>query len=144
MFAIKKTSGDDASEHGSVSLFLSVTAVGVFMMIGLAYDGSGKMRTALETSHVAQEAARAGTQELDARVILGEELTMDPARATDAINRFVRDTHSGARVSNIRFMDGNRRVRVELTNDYDPVFLNSIGIGRMRVSGSAEAAPVRN
>jgi hypothetical protein len=77
-------------DHGRVSLFLAAALAGVLIIIGLAYDGAGRLRTMQRAQNLAAEAARTGGQSIDlAAAIAGETPSIDEGQAQTAVGNYL-------------------------------------------------------
>ncbi|CAM5676078.1 hypothetical protein SANTM175S_09011 [Streptomyces antimycoticus] len=75
-------------DDGSVSLLLVGAALMGFLVIGLVVDGGGAMSAQSRADYAAQEAARAGGQQIDpAQAIPGQAIIVDPGAARAAGTR---------------------------------------------------------
>ena len=130
-----------AIERGSVTVFVSIAAVGLLAMIGLIVDGGTKVRALQQADRVAAEAARAAGQAIDVpAAIVGDQPTVQPAAAAAAAAAFLDSAGVNGSVS---VLDGGRRIAVATTVHADTVFLGLIGIDHVNATGRAEAQLVR-
>ena len=84
MIRIGRRLGSDR-EAGSVTLFFVVAALALFAMVGLVVDGGTKIRAAQQADGLAEEAARAGGQQIAVpAAVRGNRITADPR---DAVQR---------------------------------------------------------
>jgi hypothetical protein len=128
-------------DAGRVSLMLAVALGGLLMIIGLTYDGAGRLQAAQRAANVAAEAARAGGQAIDlASAIAGGEKVLDEAAATQAVDSYVSDVE-GAELVSVSFDEpGEQDITVVVTVDYDTVFLDLFGFAdTIEVTGTATA-----
>jgi Flp pilus assembly protein TadG len=124
-------------DRGSVSLLFVVVAVGLLACVGLVVDGGGKARAAAEVDDVARAAARAGVQAINATgVLAGNEPRTNPTRAAAAARTYLETSGTTGAVT---VAPGGRQLTVNTRDTYTPVFLTAIGLGPMRVTGSATA-----
>jgi len=143
---ITKQSGDLASacandgtegEKGSLTLFVAVIATALLAVIGLAYDGAGKVQATQQADLAAAEAARAAGQKLNVGTAASEGgrfSPMDPAAAAAAANRYL----AAAGLNGSASVTGET-VTVTTTVQWTPVLLTMIGIGPQAVEGHATA-----
>lgn len=128
-------------ERGSVTLFVVIAVLALFLMTGLVVDGGAKLRAAQRASAVAEEAARAGGQAVSApSAIRGQRLAVDPRRAEAAAQSYLAD--SGA-TGTVHIVNAGDTLVVNVTTQHQPVFLGAIGISSMTVRGQASARLVR-
>jgi hypothetical protein len=85
-------------EEGAVSLFVAVIALALLMAAGLAIDGGRKLAALREASHLADNAARAGSQAVDPGSLRGEaQPVLDPGAASAAAHAYLAGVgHSGS------------------------------------------------
>lgn len=128
-------------DEGRVSLFLAVCLAGVLMIIGLAFDGAGQLRTMHRANNLAAEAARTGGQAIDrAQAINGGKKEIDEAAATAAVRNYL--AAAGVTDYSVRFpvVDGEKRITVRLTITYDRHLLGLFNLSdSVTVSGEATA-----
>jgi Flp pilus assembly protein TadG len=128
--------GDQA---GSVSLFLVVAVLAVFIAVGLVVDGGQKLRAAQRADDTAAEAARAAVQSVQpASTVRGEAPRVDATAAIYAAQQYLRRAGITGTVSVI-----GDRVRVTTSSSFSPAFLSLIGLGTQTVAGRAEARLAR-
>src|SRR5512139_2706806 len=77
------------SDSGSVTPMVIIMAVGIFMVIGMAWDGGGQFDADQRATLLAQEAARAGAQAVDVNAYLETGVAqIDPTRAASYVTAF--------------------------------------------------------
>ncbi|NYH54498.1 Flp pilus assembly protein TadG [Nocardiopsis arvandica] len=78
-------------DKGQASAFVAVMASALLLCLGLVTDGGGVLRARNEAATLAQEAARAGAQQLDwAAYREGtDEVALDPSAASAAAHSFL-------------------------------------------------------
>ena len=93
-----KTTEARRSERGSVSVLIAVLGVAFLMIAGLAVDGGRKLGALSEARDLADNAARAGAQQVDTDLYRSTgTITLDAVAATQAANAYLAATgHSGA------------------------------------------------
>ncbi|TMZ46731.1 hypothetical protein EMG21_32170 [Klebsiella pneumoniae] len=104
------------------------------LCLGLVYDGGQVLRTKDRATVLAQEAARAGAQQIDwAAYREGEGATLDPLAAGRAARAFLADTGTGGTVS----VSGETvTVTCSLSHDF-----TLLPLGSVTVDGTASARP---
>jgi Flp pilus assembly protein TadG len=128
-------------DEGSVTVFCTIAAVGLLVLLGLVVDGGSKVRALQRADRLAAEAARAAGQAIDIpSAIEGDHPTAHPATATAAGQAYLRANQVHG---SIRIVDGGRRIHVETTDHADTIFLGLIGVHTLTVHGQAEAVLVR-
>lgn len=129
-------------DAGRVSLFLAVALVGVLAVIGLAYDGAGRLRTMQRADNLAAEAARAGGQAIDlGELLAGGTTVLNEDTAEVAIREYLAGV-DGATFQDVRFdlADDNSTLTVNIELNYDTVFLDLFGFAdTIEVPGTATA-----
>ncbi len=107
---------DVGRDEGAVSLLFVIVAIAVVSAIALVVDGGRRLGALTEAQDLADNAARAGAQAVDAQVFrdTGEpEIDEPQARANIAAFMASIDTSSEAAVSSIEVVGSN--VTVEIT-----------------------------
>ena len=128
-----------ADQAGSVSLFLVVAVLAVFIAVGLVVDGGQKLRATQRADDTAAEAARAAVQSVQpASTVRGEAPRVDATAAIFAAQQYLRR----AGVTGTVIVIGDR-VRVTTSSSFSPAFLSLIGLGTQTVAGRAEARLAR-
>lgn len=79
-----------ADDRGSVSIAGAIFGLGIFTLIGLVLMQGQSLGSLSRTREAADNAARAGAQQIDTDHLLGTgEVRLDPISATQAANQFV-------------------------------------------------------
>lgn len=129
-------------ERGAaVTVWTVLLATALTLIIGLAVDLSGQVNKTRQASDVAAQAARTAGQQLDADTYAstGGDVEVAAARAKAAAIAYAEASGMNATA---RIESGTDLV-VEVTTDYEPVFLSAFGIGTQQVSASARARVVK-
>jgi Flp pilus assembly protein TadG len=129
----RRRSGD---ERGSASVWMVLIASGIFLaVLGLVYDGGQVLNERAHAKQVAEQAARAGVDQLGA-LRNGQDL-VDPVAATVRAQQILKQAGWTGTVT----VNGNQ-VTVEVTGEYSTIFLPIVGISHLRIDqiGSAQAA----
>ncbi len=131
-----------ASESGRVSLFLAVAMTGVLVIISLAYDGAGQLRSLQRADNLAAEAARSGGQMIDrTRAIEGGPKEIDEVSARNAVASYLRAA-GGVTGQDVSFpvVNGEKQIRVRVRITYRRGLLGLFGLGNsVTVTGEATA-----
>ncbi len=128
-------------DRGSVTLFLSMTVVGLLVLIGLVVDGGAKVRAIQHADSLAADAARTGGQAINKpNAITGDTPILDNRAATRAATAYL-TTHGATGTATVA--DGGRTLQVTVTSTAPTVFLGLIGITQITVQGHATATLVR-
>jgi Flp pilus assembly protein TadG len=131
--------GRVGADRGSVSLFLVVAVLALFVAVGLVVDGGQKLRATQRADDAAAEAARAAVQSVQpGTTVRGQAPQVDPAAAVRAAQAYL----SAAGVSGTATAAGDR-VQVTTSSSFTPAFLSLIGLGTQTVTGRAEARLAR-
>jgi hypothetical protein len=129
-------------ESGRVSLFLAAALAGVLVIIALAYDTAGQLRSVRRADDLAAEAARSGGQVIDrARAIEGGPKEIDEAGARVAVADYLRAA-GGVRDHTVDFpvVDGEKQIQVRVRISYRRDLLGLFGFGNtVTVTGEATA-----
>ncbi|MEV4535360.1 hypothetical protein AB0J82_16155 [Asanoa sp. NPDC049518] len=123
------------ADRGRVSVFIAVALVGVLIVIGLTFDGIGRIRAYQRAANIAAEAARAGGQAIDvADAIAGAPAAVDPAAARAAALAFIDNLDDPTVVDRTVALgeddDGNEStqfLQVTVTISYDAAMLDFFG-----------------
>ncbi|WP_028653445.1 Tad domain-containing protein [Nocardioides halotolerans] len=127
-------------ERGSITVWLSLSSFVMMFMVGLAVDLGGQVHAHERAHDLAAQAARAGGEEVEgSAAIQGRELTINPAAARAAAERYL----DAAGVSGTVEITNGDTITVTVHDSYDPQFLGLIGIQRLDVSGTATARLIR-
>jgi Flp pilus assembly protein TadG len=127
-------------ERGSITVWLSLSSFVMMFMVGLAVDLGGQVQAHERAHDLAAQAARAGGEEVEgSAAIQGRELTISPAAARAAAERYL----DAAGVSGTVEITNGDTITVTVHDSYDPQFLGLIGIQHLDVSGTATARLIR-
>lgn len=130
-----------SDDRGSITLFMSLTVVGLLVLIGLVVDGGTKVRAIQHADALAADAARTGGQAIAVHeAITGNAPTLDGRAATRAATAYL--TAHGV-TGTAAITDGGRTLTVTVTSSTRTTFLGLIGITRITVQGHATATLVR-
>jgi Flp pilus assembly protein TadG len=129
---------DRGSEEGSISAFVVLLLIAIFVLMGLVVDGGSAISAHQAATDEAEQAARAGAGALSLDALRDGSVQIDQAEAIDAAEQFtVAAGHPGvATVSS-----GTVNVTVEYQIHTD--ILGIIGIDSLPVSASASAVDVQ-
>lgn len=126
-------------ERGSVSVWLALAAVALVLCVGIAVDLGGQVHAQQRARGIAAQAARtAGEEVAAAQAIRGQTPTVDVAAAKRAAQAYL--AQAGV-TGTVTIRSGN--VDVTVTDTYAPMFLSSIGVGTLTVTGHSSARLVR-
>jgi hypothetical protein len=127
------------SDRGRVSVFLAVGIGAVLVVIGLTYDGAGRLRAYHRADSLAAEAARAGGQAIDvAGAIGGGAKVVSAQDAVAAAQGFITKLDEPGVTATVTADDGATEVEVVVTITYDTVMLDLFGFAdTYQVTGEA-------
>ena len=128
-----------SDERGSATIWMALTVVAFMLIVGLAVDLGGRLHAVQAVNDIAAEAARTGAQHpTTGQTMRGQTPTLEPAQATTAALAHIHATgHTGTATVQAGTL------HVSVTGTYAPVFLTSIGIGPLTVTGTGQARLVR-
>lgn len=129
-------------ERGAaVTVWTILIATALTMIVGLAVDLSGRVNAQRLAGDVAAQAARTAGQQLDADVYTstGGDVEVAAARAKAAAIAYAK---ASGMTATARIESGTDLV-VEVSADYEPVFLSAIGIGTQHVTAIARVRVVK-
>jgi hypothetical protein len=121
-----------------VTAFLVPLAAAVVMFAGLVVDGGLALAAKVEAIGVAQEAARAGAQEVDLAAFRDTgTVRLLPDQAAAAARRHLDQVGAAGTVTVV-----GDTVEVTVTADYDTQLLGVLGLRTLAVTGTGSAHPV--
>ncbi|WP_240777191.1 flp pilus-assembly TadE/G-like family protein [Nonomuraea basaltis] len=131
-----------AGERGSMSVFTVLFSVVVFLLAGLLVDGGSAINARLRAADVAEQAARAGADQIDVdhlrttgqTRLLGEDQVC--ARADEIVA-----AQGGDDVTSGECTVGQEQVTVTVSVRWEAFFLSAIGFPGSEMNGEATAAP---
>jgi TadE-like protein len=127
-------------ERGSVTVWLALAAAAMILCVGIAVDLGGQVNAQQQARDVAAQAARiAGEQVNAAPAIRGQTPQVDPVAAKAAADAYLQQ----AGVSGTVTVQGGTTLVVTVTGNYQPIFLSTLGIGPLQVTGTSTARLVR-
>ncbi|MGW6859180.1 pilus assembly protein TadG-related protein [Streptomyces xanthophaeus] len=125
------------SDRGGIAVYTAIVTVALLGIIGLAIDGSGKLRATERADAVAMEAARAAGQAIDpAAAVTGTAVRVDPAAAQAAAHAYL--ARAGTQGSATLSAD-RTQLTVTVHGTYATKFLAIAGIGSMDITGHGSA-----
>lgn len=124
-------------EHGRVTAFVVIIATACLLFAGLVLDGGLALAAKTRTIGQAQEAARAGAQELDLTAYRnGSPARLNPSAARATAERYLASIGVTGTVSATGDV-----VRVHVDGHQRTQLLNAVGITDITVSGDGQAHP---
>ncbi len=125
------------SERGSTSILVAALGLALLMATGLAVDGGRKLGALSEARNIADNAARAGAQMVDANEYRSTGVpNLDPAAATQRASAFLAEQGYSGVVS----VSGST-VTVTVTISIDPTFIPGQISASATESATATAGP---
>lgn len=125
-------------ERGAFTPWFLVMVVPMMLMAGLVFDGGQVLSARREALDVAQNAARAGAQAIDASQIRQGNVAIDPGLVDAAAQDYLAANGFTGTVT----VTGTE-VTVVVTQDVDMALLGAIGVQEKTVTGIATARIVR-
>ncbi|MEV0233302.1 flp pilus-assembly TadE/G-like family protein [Nonomuraea sp. NPDC050786] len=130
------------NERGSMSVFTVLFSVVVFLLAGLLVDGGAAINARLRAADVAEQAARAGADQIDVdhlratgqTRLLGEDQVC--ARADEIVA-----AQGGDDVTRGQCTVGQAQVTVTVSVKWQAFFLGAIGFPGSEMTAQAVAAP---
>jgi hypothetical protein len=124
-------------ERGRVTAFVVVFVTAVLLFAGLVLDGGLALAAKVRAMGEAQEAARAGAQEIDLVAYRADgTVRLLPQQASAAAQRYLAAAgHTGA------VSIAGTTISVSVTVSQPTQLLGLIGIGSITVTGSGQAQP---
>ncbi|MBQ0926685.1 pilus assembly protein TadG-related protein [Saccharopolyspora endophytica] len=124
-------------EHGRVTAFVVVITTACLLFAGLVLDGGLALAAKTQAIGHAQQAARAGAQELDlAAYRAGGQPQLEPGKAQTAARRYL-----GAVGATGTVTADATTVRVHVDAQQRTQILGLIGLGEIPVSAEGQARP---
>ena len=129
------------AEAGQALVWVAVMLPLFLSVIGLSIDAGTIFDARRELQNVADSAARAGAMQIDEntyRASSGSTVVIDPAAARRAAAQYVQSQGAGFSAA----IDvAPQRVVVQVSRSVPTSFLRLVGIGTVRISATAPAAP---
>ncbi|MDF5751262.1 pilus assembly protein TadG-related protein [Spongiactinospora sp. TRM90649] len=131
-------------ERGSMSIFVVVFSVVVFLLAGLLVDGGAAINARLRANDVAEQAARAAADVIDQEHLreTGEARLLDEGPVCEQADEIV-DAHEDDAMERTRCEVGNGQteVTVGVSVRWEAFFLAALGFAGTEMEGSATAGP---
>ncbi|MFE5841980.1 TadE/TadG family type IV pilus assembly protein [Streptomyces niveus] len=124
-------------ERGAMELFYTGIALLGFLVVGLVVDLGAALNTSSHADYLAQEAARAGAQQIDpAQAITGEAIVVDPDAARRAALAYLTAENVEGEVT---VAEDGQSLSVTVRDTHRPLFSSLIGVGDLPVTGHGSA-----
>ncbi len=127
-------------EDGVFTPWFVVLVVPMMMMAGLVFDGGHVLAERREALDLAQNAALAGSQAIDATAVRQGNPAISPEHARTAATAYLA---AAGFTGTIEVTVTATEVTVVVTQDVEMQLLNAIGVGDKTVTGTATARIVR-
>lgn len=124
-------------DRGAMELFYAGIALMGFLVVGLVIDLGAALNTSSHADYLAQEAARAGAQQIDpAQAITGEAIVVDPDAARSAALAYLNTENVNGDVT---IAEDGQSLTVTVHDAHRPLFSSLIGVGDLPVTGHGSA-----
>lgn len=124
-------------DRGGLELFYAGVVVIAFLLIGLVIDGGLALDRMSNADYVAQQAARAGAQQVDpAQAITGEAIVIDPGAAQAAAHSYLAAEGIDG---DVQVSGDGLNLSVTVHDTHHPIFVSLLGIGEMSITGHGES-----
>ncbi|MEV6461510.1 pilus assembly protein TadG-related protein [Streptomyces albidoflavus] len=124
-------------DRGGLELFYAGVVVIAFLLIGLVIDGGLALDRMSNADYVAQQAARAGAQQVDpAQAITGEAIVIDPGAAQAAARSYLAAEGIDG---DVQVSGDGLNLSVTVHDTHHPIFVSLLGIGEMSITGHGES-----
>ncbi|MEW9527026.1 pilus assembly protein TadG-related protein [Microbispora sp. NPDC049125] len=133
-----------AAERGSMSVFVVIFSVTVFLLAGLLVDGGAAMNARLKAADIAEQAARAAADQIDTeRLRSTGEVRLQAGNAVCGRAEEIVAAHDvdGVRMTDCAPGDAGADVTVGVSVHWDALFLSVLGFSGSDMKAAATAAP---
>ncbi|MBD8058725.1 pilus assembly protein [Cellulomonas sp. JH27-2] len=128
----------EQNDRGTISVFVIGLAVALLILAGLVVDGGRAINARAAANDDAEQAARAGANQIDDAVLRSSgRVVINQDAARTAARRFL--TVKGYPAGDIQVSFPAEGVRVQVGGDVDTTLLSLISINTFHVTGSATA-----
>ncbi|MCF6468036.1 hypothetical protein FAF44_06415 [Nonomuraea sp. MG754425] len=126
-----------------MSVFTVLFSVVVFLLAGLLVDGGSAINARLRAADVAEQAARAGADELDVDHLreTGEARLLGEAQVCSRADEIVAAQGDDVASGECAVGQGQAQVTVTVSVRWEAFFLSAIGFSGSEMTGEASAAP---
>jgi hypothetical protein len=121
-------------ERGSLTVFVSVFCLALFVLIGLVVDSGRAISARSAAMSEAEQAARVGAGQISVDALRVGQVEVDPAGAIRAATEYLASIGQAGSTSVV-----GQTVTVHITSEESTVILGIIGIRRIEISVSASA-----
>jgi ABC-type branched-subunit amino acid transport system substrate-binding protein len=125
-------------DRGSATAWAIGVVLVVALLSGAVLDGGNAMAARVQALDVAQQAARAGANQLDLAVLRADGLVrLDPGAAQAAAQRFLRQAGAAGTATATA-----TQVSVTVTRAQPTLLLQAVGVASISMTATATAVPV--
>jgi Flp pilus assembly protein TadG len=129
-----------AGDHGAATIFVVTFSIMLLVLAGLVVDGGLALNARQRVADDVEQAARAGSQQLDVAALRGEGVVrIDTTASKTAAVGFL--LARGYPASGIRVSAGPQQVTIRATIQQPTALLSLIFIDRFTVTASGRARP---
>lgn len=123
-------------DEGTLTLFTAIVAIALLAVVAFVVDAGEKLQAGQQARSLAQEAARAGADEVNtSAAYAGGPLTVSPAQAVAAAEQYLSQSgHTGTVI-----VTGNTTVQVTVTVTDPAAFTAILGISTVSATETATA-----
>lgn len=128
-------------ERGSVSVWAVLIVAAFTLVVGISVDLVGQVAAKQRATDIAAQAARIAGQQADTNTLMGGgRITVNPQQARRAALDYI----AGADMTGTATIEaGGTQLVITTTATYRPIFLTTVGIGPLAVTGTATARLIR-
>ena len=129
-------------ERGSVSVWAVLMVTAFTLIVGISVDLVGQITAKQRATDVAAQAARVAGEQTDTNTLMAGSgtVTVHPQHARQAALAYI----AGADMTGTVTLEaGGTKLMITTTATYRPLFLTSIGIGPLTVTGTSTARLIR-
>jgi Flp pilus assembly protein TadG len=129
-------------ERGSISVWGVLIVTAFTLVVGISVDLVGQIAAKERAADIAAQASRVAGEQADANTLMAGTgtVTVSPQRARQAALAYI----AGAGMSGtVTIEAGGTQLAITTTATYRPIFLTSIGIGPLTVTGTSTARLIR-
>jgi Flp pilus assembly protein TadG len=125
---------DSSGDRGSLTVFVAVFCVTLFVLIGLVVDTGRAISARSVAMSEAQQAARAGAGQVSVGALRSGQIEVDPVGAVNASEKYLESVGQTGWASVV-----GATVTVHVETEEPTVILGIVGINHIRISVSASA-----
>ena len=129
-------------ERGSVSIWAVLIVAAFTLVVGISVDLVGQVAAKQRAADVAAQAARGAGEQADPNTLMNGtgKVIVNPQKARQAALTYI----AGADMTGaVTLTAGGTQLAITTTAIYRPIFLTTIGIGPLTVTGTSTARLIR-